>query len=440
MTSDNGLTRTDGLVFDDAQRQIIRDSFANGASDKEFALLMEIARARRLNPLMRQIHFVQRWDSSKNRMVWSWQVSIDGLRAVAERTGLYAGQDEPEFVDGPDGAPVLCKVRVWRKDWPRPAVGVAHWSEYVQTTKDRTTGKERPAAMWARMPHVMLAKCAESLALRKAFPEDASGLYTTEEMGQAERDLPDLEVYAEQQPHRALPAARPQLVSSTVQPAPPREPGEDDEPAPVAPTDAPPALADFYARLAKIELPGESVALWMRCRADLAPLDAELREGAWKALCDRTEAVGKMKNVKAWLKKAISEEDARRAAPVADPTRPDDDPPPGAPQGPRGGRRPTASVEGTSAPGPGPASAPQARWEPITTSKGARIESALAAEAHLATLGEHGVRNSFARHHEHRAYAELCVAAYARVRRIDRDTARYLLTQSLPDRSVRRAA
>ena len=104
MTTDTGLARIGALDFDDAQRQIIRDSFANGASDTEFALLLEVARARRLNPLMRQIHFVKRWDTGKGREVWSWQVSIDGLRAVAERTGLYAGQDEPEFVDGPDGA------------------------------------------------------------------------------------------------------------------------------------------------------------------------------------------------------------------------------------------------------------------------------------------------------------------------------------------------
>lgn len=83
------------------------------------------------------------------------------------------------------------------------------------------------------------------------------------------------------------------------------------------PADAPPALEDFYQRLAEIELPGESVAVWMRYRADLAPLDASLREGAWKALCKRTEDVGKMKNAKVWLKKAIAEEDARRAAPGA---------------------------------------------------------------------------------------------------------------------------
>lgn len=46
--------------------------------------------------------------------MWAAQVSIDGLRAIAERTGLYAGQDEPEFVENPDGTIKLC--RVWRRD------------------------------------------------------------------------------------------------------------------------------------------------------------------------------------------------------------------------------------------------------------------------------------------------------------------------------------
>ena len=205
MTTANELARIGTLDFDDAQRRMIRDTFANGASDQEFAVLLEVAKTRRLNPLLRQIHFVKRWDSNRRMEVWSVQASIDGLRAVAERTGLYAGQDEPEFVDGPDGTLLLCKVRVYRKDWPRPAVGVAYWSEYVQTMRDKVTGKERPAAMWARMPRVMLAKCAESLALRKAFPEDASGLYTDAEMGQADNG----HHLADGIPSPAAPPARP---------------------------------------------------------------------------------------------------------------------------------------------------------------------------------------------------------------------------------------
>lgn len=201
------------LVFTKEQRAILRDSFANGASESEFAVLMEVASQRCLNPFTRQIFFVKRWDGDKHREVWSPQVSIDGLRAIAERTSLYGGQDEPEFVEGAgDGAfPVLCKVRVYRKDWPRPAVGVAYWSEYVQTTRDKQTGKTRPNAMWAKMPHAMLSKCAEALALRKAFPEECSGLYTDDEMGQASNERPaatlvNVEVRREAHADPALPA------------------------------------------------------------------------------------------------------------------------------------------------------------------------------------------------------------------------------------------
>jgi phage recombination protein Bet len=164
------------LEFTADQRQMIRDTFASGASDSEFAVLMEVARARNLNPILRQIHFVKRWDTQKNREVWSTQISIDGLRATAERTGKYDGQDEPEFLEE-KGQPICCKVRVYKKGVARPFVGVAHWKEFVQTKKDGS-----PTSFWTRMPHIMLSKCAEALALRKAFPEDLSGLYTEEEL------------------------------------------------------------------------------------------------------------------------------------------------------------------------------------------------------------------------------------------------------------------
>jgi phage recombination protein Bet len=240
------------LEFTEEQRRIIRDSYANGASDEEFAVLMEIARARRLNPLFRQIHFVHRWDGDKGRQVWSAQVSIDGLRTVAERTGLYAGQDEPEFVENPDGTLKLCKVRVWRKDWPRPAVGIAYWNEYVQTIRDRQTGKARPVALWGRMPRTMLAKCAEALALRRAFPEDMGGLYTPDEMGQAQNDVtPRAPPSPSSQPTRP---ALPQVVEARPVP-PPSVPEPPPKPAPREP----PTNAVAEVRMGVADIPVEVV-------------------------------------------------------------------------------------------------------------------------------------------------------------------------------------
>ena len=102
--------------------------------------------------------------------------------------------------------------------------------------------------------------------------------------------------------------------SEPVQGAPAEEPAPPPQ-SDQAPTDeAPAAAAGFYERIGEIEMPGESVAVWMKHRAELASLSAPDREAAWKALVKRTEEVGKMKNAKVWLKKAIAEEDARRAA------------------------------------------------------------------------------------------------------------------------------
>ncbi len=166
------------------QLKIIRDSFLNGASPQEATVLLELARIRRLNPITRQIHFVKRWDSNKNCEVWSAQTGIDGFRSIAERTGRYDGQDEPEFEYDAKGAIKLCRVRVHRKDISRPFVGVAHFAEYAQYKKDRSLTN-----MWATKGHIMIAKCAEALAFRKGFPEDMAGLYTAEEMGTEEKEL-----------------------------------------------------------------------------------------------------------------------------------------------------------------------------------------------------------------------------------------------------------
>ena len=181
------LARQDEGFFSEEQQKIIRDSFLGGASAAEAAMLFEVSKSMRLSPLKRQIFFVKRWDSQKRTEVWAFQVSIDGLRAIAERTGLYDGQDEPDFEEEKEH-PRICKVRVWRKGISRPFVGVAYWDEYVQKTKDGNVTQ-----MWAKFKHVMLAKCAEALALRKAFPEELAGAYVPEEMSQ-EKDVSDAPV------------------------------------------------------------------------------------------------------------------------------------------------------------------------------------------------------------------------------------------------------
>lgn len=171
-----------GLAFNSEQRKMIREMYAPGANESEFGALIAIAEARGLNPLLKQVYFVKRWDSNKRAETWAVQGSIDGLRAIAQRTGLYDGQDEPEFEYEAGGAIRLARVKVYRKDWARPAVGVARWSEYAQTKKDGGL-----TSFWLTKGHVMLAKCAEALGLRKAFPEDMGGIYVPEELDEQRR-------------------------------------------------------------------------------------------------------------------------------------------------------------------------------------------------------------------------------------------------------------
>lgn len=84
----------------------------------------------------------------------------------------------------------------------------------------------------------------------------------------------------------------------------------------------PASLHPFMTDVGRVELPGEAVLVWCKHRALLATLEPAVREQGWKALCAKTEDVGKMKNAKVWLKRAIAEEDARRqaAAPESDPS------------------------------------------------------------------------------------------------------------------------
>lgn len=180
---DNALVKID---FSEDQISLIKSQIAPKATNDELKLFIYQAKRTGLDPLARQIYAIHR--KSKD-MQGNWtekmtiQTSIDGFRVIAERSGDYAGQDEPIFET--DGNKIIsCKVSVYRFRGDtryQAAVGVAYWSEFVQTDRD---GK--PSGLWAKMPHIMLSKVAEALALRKAYPQDLSGLYTSEEMNQSD--------------------------------------------------------------------------------------------------------------------------------------------------------------------------------------------------------------------------------------------------------------
>jgi phage recombination protein Bet len=169
----------DKITFSEDQISLIKKQIAPQATNDELQLFLYQSRRTGLDPLTRQIYCIHRYDKNAGKKM-TIQTSIDGFRVIAERSGDYGGQDEPEFIEQ-DGKIICCKVKVYKfrgDQRYQASVGVAYWNEYVpQAGQDH---------MWKKMPHTMIAKVAEALGLRKAYPQDLSGLYTTEEMQQAD--------------------------------------------------------------------------------------------------------------------------------------------------------------------------------------------------------------------------------------------------------------
>jgi phage recombination protein Bet len=158
------------------QTQLISTTIAPGCSNDELRLFAYACQRTGLDPFSRQIYAIKRGGKL------TIQVSIDGLRSIAERTGQLDGSQS--YWCGSDGA----WVDVWLDSKPPAAAktiihrkGCAHPFSATARFADFNAGQ----GLWSKMPSVMIAKCSEAQALRRAFPADLSGVYSTDEMDQA---------------------------------------------------------------------------------------------------------------------------------------------------------------------------------------------------------------------------------------------------------------
>jgi len=159
------------------QTQLISSTIAPGCTADELKLFSYACQRSGLDPFSKQIYAIKRGGKM------SIQVGVDGLRAVAERTGQLDGSET--FFCGPDGEwkdvwlakepPAAAKTIVYRKGASHPFTAVARFDDF--------NAKQN---LWLKMPAVMIGKCSECACLRKAFPADLSGLYSSDEMEQAE--------------------------------------------------------------------------------------------------------------------------------------------------------------------------------------------------------------------------------------------------------------
>lgn len=208
------------------QVDLIKATVASGTTDAELALFLHQCQRTGLDPLSNQIHCIKRKSKNKDGS-WSEKVTIqtgiDGYRLIADRTGRFAPGDVVIKMEGTKIVSAIATVKKCVGGTWFDVKAEAYYDEYVQTYYSKESSKWEPTGLWKKMPRIMLAKCAEALALRRAFPAELSGLYTDDEMRQADAPAP-----AEERPVVIEQDAPNQIASYPDQPQPVQHP-EDAE-------------------------------------------------------------------------------------------------------------------------------------------------------------------------------------------------------------------
>lgn len=174
----------------DEKKIIKAQFFPPNATDMDMIYCMKVAETFNLNPILKQIYFVERVTNINGQRISKIEplAGRDSFLTLAHRSGKFAGiesecgiKQKAVLQDGEwmNKNELVATARVYRTDNERPFCAEVSYGEYVQRT-----GKGEITKFWREKPETMLKKVAESQALRKAF--DISGLYSVDEVGENE--------------------------------------------------------------------------------------------------------------------------------------------------------------------------------------------------------------------------------------------------------------
>lgn len=160
--------------------QLIRNTIAPTATADEFGLFIEYCRSTGLNPFKKEIWFIKtpgyrKKDGTMTAPRVQIMTGINGYLTIANRHPEFDGMTCEILMD--ENRKIIgATATVHRKDRKYPSVATALMEEYYKPNPYGNKG------VWEQMPSIMIAKCAKSLALREAFPQELGGTYTDAEM------------------------------------------------------------------------------------------------------------------------------------------------------------------------------------------------------------------------------------------------------------------
>ena len=302
------------ITYTPEQLALYRRTYAPNASMDEVEAAAEMSKRVGLDLFSGFINLIPKFDRDLGYKVHKPAVSIDGFRVLAERSGKYRGQTPVQWCGADevwkdvwisDKPPMASRVGVHHADYKEPIYAVAVYRSYVQTyVKD---DQRLVGPMWIKMPDLLLGKCAEALALRKAFPERLAKVYTPEEMAQANNDTPETsdgpepslaqslglsaaDIAEAQDANRPASTAESQPAAASDAPPPPPRRGQQQPAARPAPRPDPNPAPATDAQLGKI----------YRTWAHLGASRDDLFDLAHKAVGDDTREFG-WNEEKSWI-------------------------------------------------------------------------------------------------------------------------------------------